>query len=110
MAKNHRHQGKRIVCTAPAGGTVSGRLYIVGTMFGVALTSAAAGQPYTIGLGEVWDLPKATGAIAQGATVYWDTTNLNITTTATNNTKVGVAEFAALSADTVLPVRLNDSF
>ncbi|MDQ1079699.1 DUF2190 family protein [Pseudoroseomonas cervicalis] len=110
MATNHRHEGKRIVCTAPAGGVVSGRFYIIGAMFGVALTTAAAGATFVLGLGEVWDLPKATGALTQGAAVYWDGTAGNVTTTSSGNTKIGIVETAALSGDATVAVKLNDSF
>lgn len=43
---------------------------------------------------------KATGAIAEGAAVYWDSSEGNVTGTATDNTLIGYAIEAALSADT----------
>ncbi|MFK4047653.1 DUF2190 family protein [Roseomonas mucosa] len=110
MAKNFIHDGRRLVCQAPAGGVLSGAFTVIASLFGVALTTAAAGSNFTLHLGGVWTLPKATGAIAQGAPVYWDATAKVITGTAGSNLKVGVAETAAASADTVMAVRLNAVF
>lgn len=44
---------------------------------------------------------KAVGAIAVGDKIYWDDTAKAFTTTTVNNTLVGYALEAALSADTV---------
>lgn len=110
MATNYRTDGRRVTCTAPSGGTVSGRLYIVGIMFGIALTAAPAGATYALAIGGVWELPKATGALAQGVVVYWDAANSQVTATASGNTKIGVAETAAASGDSAVTVRLNSSF
>ena len=110
MAKNFIHDGRRIVCPAPAGGVTSGDFVVIGSMFGVALTTAAAGVNFTLAVGGVWTLPKATGAVTIGAPVYWDATAKNVTTTVGSNQKIGVAEQAAASADTVMTVRLNTTF
>jgi len=110
MAKNFIHDGRRPVMTAPTGGVTSGDLVVIGAVFGVALTSAAAGAQFTLAVGGVWTLPKASGAVTAGAAVYWDATAKNITATAGSNLKVGVAEQAALTADTAMPIRLNDNF
>jgi predicted RecA/RadA family phage recombinase len=110
MAKNYIGQGRRFICTAPSGGVVSGRLYVIGAMFGIALTTAAQGATFQLAIGEAWTLPKASGAITQGAVVYWDSTAGNVTTTVGSNTKIGVAESAAASGDATVQVKLNDNF
>lgn len=111
MAKNYVKRGHLVTCTAGAGGVVSGTLQIVGTMFGVATTSAAENEEYELQLGEVWKLPKvAAQAWAQGATVYWDAGADLATTVDTGNTKIGVAEAAAANPSGEGRVRLNDNF
>lgn len=50
---------------------------------------------------EISGAPKAAGAIALGAAVYWDATAGNVTTTATNNTLLGHAIQAMAAGDTV---------
>ena len=52
-------------------------------------------------------MPKATGAVSQGAKLYWDNTNKVLTTTASGNTIVGVAAEAALSGDANAKILLN---
>jgi len=110
MAKNFIHDGRRLVMTAPAGGVTSGGFAMIGAVFGIALTSAAAGAQFTLAVGGVWTLPKGSGAITAGAAVYWDAAAKAVTTTVGSNQKIGVAEQAALTADTALPIRLNDNF
>ena len=55
----------------------------------------------------VFSVPKASGAITQGALLYWDDTAENLTTTASGNTLVGVAAAAAASGDATVPLLLN---
>ncbi|NDB19236.1 MAG: DUF2190 family protein, partial [Actinobacteria bacterium] len=47
------------------------------------------------------------GAIGQGALVYWDATNSNVTTTSSGNKRAGKAAAAAASADTSVQVLIN---
>lgn len=111
MAKNFVHDGRRIPCAAPAGGVVSGRVYAIGQIFGVALTTAAAGETFVLAVGGVWRFARATGtANPAGTVMYWDSTNNRVTATATNNLKIGVVEIDAASGDTDMTVRLNTSF
>lgn len=56
--------------------------------------------------GGVYDIEKATGAgIVDGGLVYWDDTAKKVTATATNNTLLGKAIGATVSADTVARVQ-----
>lgn len=60
---------------------------------------------------EVSGADKATGqAWAVGAAIYWDDSAKKFTTTATDNTKCGIALEPALAADTESPLFYFDSF
>jgi predicted RecA/RadA family phage recombinase len=109
MATNFLHPGTYIDCVAPTGGVVSGNGYLFGAMFGIAMTSANAGDRFTLGVEGVWQLPKAAAqAWTIGQIVNWDNAAKNVTTGA--GTKIGVAAAAAASADAFGEVRLNESW
>jgi predicted RecA/RadA family phage recombinase len=104
--RNFVQKGENIDLVAPRA-LASGEGFLVGSLFAVAAAAAASGAPVvgvTVG---VFDLPKATGAVTAGQKLYWDNTAFNVTTTATNNTLIGVATKAAASGDTTVRVRLN---
>lgn len=105
--KNFVQRGETVTVTAPIGGINSGAGVLVGALFGVAAFTAAEADDVEIGTMGVFDLPKATGAIAQGAKVYWDDTAKSVTTTATNNSLIGVAVAAAGTSAATVRVRLN---
>ena len=92
-----------------AAAIVSGAGLLTNDTFGVASKSGAIGDKVNVALEGVFELPKATGAISQGAKVYWDNTAKNITTTAMGNKLVGVCMAAVLSGDTKVQVRLMDA-
>lgn len=98
--KNYRQSADsiRILATADV---VGGTLQVINSLIGVAESSVANGEYYTLELKGVFsDLVKKTGeAWDIGNPVYWDGTQL--TTTASTNKLVGIATEAALSADTV---------
>lgn len=110
--KTYVQEGDALEFTAPSGGVVAGNGYLIGSIFGVARTTAAEGAAFILDTGGVYTLPKKAGDTpAQGAVVYWDDTNKYVTTTASGNTKIGAhaAAAAAASAAATLPVRLNES-
>ena len=113
MATNIESAGTRITVTAPSGGVVSGQYFNVGNAFGIALSNAASGANVAMETGAVCTLRKLNGAstsYAQGALLYWDATNSNVTISATSNRLIGVATVAGANADTTATVRLNPSF
>jgi predicted RecA/RadA family phage recombinase len=55
----------------------------------------------------VFSVPKAAGAVTQGAKLYWDAANSVLTTTASGNTVVGVAAAAAAGGDARVSILLN---
>lgn len=83
----------------------SGDVVIIGARAGVAITDIATGETGAILTEGVVTLPKAAGAIAQGALVYW--TGTAVTTTATDNDALGFAAEAVESGATVVAVKLN---
>lgn len=111
--KTYIRDSDRIPLTAPTGGVVADRGYLIGAMFVVAAASAPAGATFTAQIEGVIDLPKAASITpAPGALLYWDDTNKVVTTTASGNTKIGVHAGPAASgaSDATVPVRLNGSF
>jgi predicted RecA/RadA family phage recombinase len=108
--KNFVQKGDNLTVTSPAGGTVSGGAYLIGTnIFGIAITDSNAGDDVALRVEGVFsDQPKATSAAwAQGDALYWDNTAKNFTKTATNNTRVGVAMAIAQTADTTGTVNVG---
>ncbi|ESQ82388.1 hypothetical protein AEAC466_17345 [Asticcacaulis sp. AC466] len=98
MAKNEISAGHRIDCVAPSGGVVSGLMYKIGSLIGIALTTAAVGDIFTLHRSGEHDV-KAEGsasgqAWAVGDTLYWDDTAKQVTKTASSNTKCGIATSA----------------
>lgn len=56
--KNYIQEGRMITVAAPAGGVTSGDGVVIGSLFGVASKTAAAGETVTIATEGVFDLPK----------------------------------------------------
>jgi predicted RecA/RadA family phage recombinase len=104
--RNFVQVGEQLTGPAPAD-TLSGAGLIVGDVFGVATHDALLGQPLTLRLVGVINLPKATGAIGWLAKVYWDAANARVTTTASGNKLIGAAAAAAAADATRVNVRLN---
>lgn len=112
MAINITQDGGRLTVVAPAA-VSSDDLVLVGTMFGIALTDAASAANVVIQTGVVATIPKTNAvsmSMAQGAVVYWDNSGKKATTSATSNTKIGVAMAAVSNTADTVSVRLNPSF
>lgn len=105
--KNFVQPGNTVTMPAPSGGVLSGQGLLVGTLFGVAAYDAAEAAEVEMDLVGVFDLPKAAGAITQGAPIYWDDTAKNVTATATGNDLIGAAILAADAGAATARVRLN---
>lgn len=106
--KNYVQPGKTIDVVLAAAIT-SGAAILVGALVGVATTTGGIGDTVAVSLEGVYNLPKAVGAISQGAILYWDDTAKNVTTNAASgaNTKIGHAFLAALSGDATVDVKLS---
>ncbi|MDA5627783.1 MULTISPECIES: DUF2190 family protein [Agrobacterium] len=108
--RNFIQPGKVLPMTAPTGGVVSGKFYMIGSIFGVAAVSAAEGEKFSLNTGEVYELPKTSAeAWAEGDAIYATAAGI-MTKTASGNTKVGVAIAAAENPSGSGLVRLNDNF
>lgn len=108
--RNFIQPGKVLTMVAPAGGVVSGKFYKIGAIFGVAAISAGEGAQFELATGEVYELPKTSAeAWAPGDVIYATSAGI-MTTTATSNTKVGVAVADAANPSGSGLVRLNDNF
>lgn len=103
--KNFIQVGDQLTIPAPAA-VSAGDGVLVGSLFGVAITSAASGADVAIRTHGVHDLPKATGqAWTLGQLLYWSGTN--VTNVASTNKIIGCAARAQASGDTVGRVLLN---
>ncbi len=83
---------------------------LVGATFGVVVSDVLNGGTGSLFVGPgVVTLPKAaTITPANGALLYWDNTNGNVTTTASGNTLIGHAVLpVAGAADPTISVRLR---
>ncbi len=107
--KNYTQRGDTLTLVAPYD-VASGAGMLVGAIFAVAATTAKAGDAVEGDVVGCFDLPKAAGAVTQGAKLYWDNTARVVTTVATNNTLIGVATRAAANGDATANVRLNGAF
>lgn len=106
--RNYVQPGDTLDFTAPTGGLTSGQGHLFGAIFGVASIDAAEGAKLAVSVEGVFDLPKATGALAEGQAAYWDAAAKKVTATATGNTLIGAAAEAAASDATMARVRLSN--
>jgi len=107
MATNYVQEGKALNYSPSGADLASGDFVLIGTIGGVAKTAIADGKTGAVHISSVFSVPKASGAVTQGAKLYWNSTNSNLTTTASGNTFVGVAAEAAASGDANVKILLN---
>ncbi len=102
------YRGESIEYTnATANAIEHGSVVSLGTRVGVAGGNIAAGETGAIHVVGVFALPKAASVeIAQGAAVYFNVKNGNVTTTDTD-VPCGWAAAAATSTDTVVFVKIG---
>lgn len=107
MATNYIQDGKALNYTPSGADVASGDFLVIGAIGAVAKTDIADGKTGAVHTCGIFSVAKASGAITQGAKLYWNSTNSNLTTTASGNTLVGVAAAAAASGDATVPLLLN---
>lgn len=91
----------------PSSAVAAGDVVVLNDLVTVAPRPIAANALGAVAVEGVFSLPKASGAIGQGAIVYWDATAGNITTTSSGNKRAGKAAAAEVSAATTVKVLLN---
>lgn len=105
--KNFVQPGNTVPVPAPYAVTSGGGL-LIGSLFGVASTSAESGALVETAMVGVFDLAKvAAEAWTIGAPIYWDDTAKLATTVGSGNSLIGVATAVAVTATTAGRVRLN---
>lgn len=107
--KNFIESGHKYTITASAD-IVSGAPVVVGDRVLVAAGAIANGSKGILDACGVFKLKKkATLALSQGVTVYWDATNGEVTDLAASgaNKKIGYVHLAALAADATVNVELH---
>ena len=108
--KNYISTGDIVTVAAPAGGVTSGQGVVVGSIFGVAVTTAAATADVAVQVEGVFDLAKKSGtAFSQGDKVSWDNVHAYADTPASTLYPCGYAVKAAGTSDTTVRVRLIES-
>ena len=100
-------QGDCHIDYTPSSAVAAGDVVVMADLVGVANRPIAANALGAVTIDGVHSMPKATGAISQGAIVYWDATAGNVTTTSSGNKRAGKAAAAAQSADASVMVILN---
>lgn len=99
--KNYLQPGDVVDLPAPVGGCVSGGAYLIGSMFVVAVNTAAAAEIAAFRRRGAYTLDKATGETwAVGDAIYWDNTAKKCTKTTASNKAIGHAIAVQASADT----------
>ena len=108
--KNYVQKGENLTIAAPYDVT-SGEGVKSGLIFGIASGDVESGDDVDLATVGVFDLPKvSTNTFAVGAAVYWDDTAQLVTSTAADNTKIGVAVEAVGNPSGSVNVRLNGAF
>ena len=80
----------------------------MGSFIGVAQAATAVSANVVLVRQGVFSLTKASGQVwALGATLYWDYSARNVTTTVASNKMIGAAFAAALSGDVTGSVLLD---
>jgi predicted RecA/RadA family phage recombinase len=105
--KNFIEDGKVLNYKVTGADVKSGDVVIIGKMVGVAVTDGVVGDTIAVAIDGVYSLPKASGALTQGASAYVVAADGTITGTATNNTFAGYVWKAAASGDTTVEVKLS---
>lgn len=110
--KNYVQDGDKITLAAPYD-VLSGGGALVGSIFGVAETTALSGAQVSLQLTGVVTIAKVSAQVwAVGAKIYWDNTTRLATTTAASgaNALIGVATAAAANPSGFGNVRLSGAF
>ena len=107
--KNFIGVGNRVTLTAAAVAS-SGQPVLIGSLFGIAESAAAIGDPLVLVMNGIYDLTKtASQAWTVGQLIYWDVATSRVTNVVATNKLVGVAVLTvgAGAGETTGRVRLS---
>lgn len=108
MATNYIQEGDILTLIAPTGGVVSGNGYKIGSLFVVALVTAAQTLPFSAAVEGVYTLPKTSAqAWTAGQKIYWDNGNSRCDSSAAVGQLIGIATAIAANPSSTGIVRLN---
>jgi predicted RecA/RadA family phage recombinase len=100
---NFEQRGEVQTFTAPTGGVVSGTPVQIGRVLAIPCESADAGEAFAGAIVGVFTLPKAAGQVwNEGDLLYFDSVAGNVTTTSTNNLRIGWAAHGGAASAAVL--------
>lgn len=106
--KNFVQKGDVVTFTAPTGGVTAGVPALIGALTVIPAFSAAEGYECEGVTQGVFSLAKkSTDTPTQFAKAYWDSTNGEVTTTASGNRLVGVFMNALASGTVEADVRMD---
>lgn len=105
--KNFIQDGNTINYTVADTAIKGGEIRMVGDVAAVAVTDGAVGETIAMHVTGVYELPKGTGAITQGAPVYVDAGGTGIVATEEGNKFAGFAWEAADAEATTVLVKIN---
>lgn len=108
--KNYVQPGNALTVPAPSGGVTSGDPVLIGSLFGIAATTADEAADVELATVGVFDLPKVAGtAASQGAVIYWDAAEAEATPDDDEgaNKRIGIAVLNAADVATIVRVRLD---
>lgn len=99
--------GDALTLDAPAA-VSAGDGVLAGQLFGVCFNDAAEGEPVTVATTGVYDMSKvSTDALSVGDAVFWKAADGVVTSTASGNTRIGIAVSAAANPSPSVHVRLD---
>jgi len=106
---NYQQPGDILTFIAPSGGVTAGTPVLIQGTLVIPEATTAQTLPFQGRITGVFaSMPKATGATwTVGQLLYWDNSAFKFTTTATSNTRVGIAASVQASGDTTGVVRLD---
>lgn len=87
----------------------AGDVVVNASLFGIAAAPIAVGATGWVETTGVWELPIASATTASvGAAAYWDTSNSQVTTTASTNLPIGKFVAASASGETTCKILLGN--
>jgi predicted RecA/RadA family phage recombinase len=107
--KNFIEMGDTLTVPAPSGGVLSGGVVIIGSLIGVAGSTAAATVNVAVKTKGVFEFPKVSAQAwaTVGLPIYWDAAVPNATTTSSGNTLIGYNTEVAANPSSVGRVRIG---